>query len=371
VDHITNYLLQTKEFSEWNNNDYADFWYYEVGVNVFPADGKNKKPFMYKDGKEVFKILWEQYENESIPENTFKEWRENGFFEYGMALEIFRGKDKCKWLNVADCDNSLAIQVFFTEGLDQVSKDTIVEQHANKDKAHVYYLTEDKPLKLRTAGFTKESREKNKVPSFEVKSEGKQIIYCTPSIHKDGSKLEFLGTREIKTISNDIDEKITITLNKFATTKNQSQTGGDYDPFTIPLVEVIEDDFIIGEGENRNIILLRLVDSWKIRNPEFTENTLLKMLKEYNNEHCNPPYPLKKIRSITKDGYDFGWKKAIERIVNAREETSKKEKTDESLKDILGPQYWYNVEGIYDPKKRELNLMNLLKCLCQIIILQQ
>ena len=68
------------------------------------------------------------------------------------------------------------------------------------------------------------------------------------------------------------------------------------------------------EGMNRQIVLLRLVDSWKVKNPDLTFDVLLVMAKEYNQKHFIPPYPTRKVRSITKDGFEYGWRKAVERI---------------------------------------------------------
>lgn len=329
------YPFQEKKIEDWINNDYADFWYYEIGANVFPANGAEKKPFYTtKTGNQEW-IKWAKsgYQNKSIDENTFNEWKRVDAFKDGMALVcgiMFRGDNKGKWLNVIDCDNDIAIKECFMNGLDSTSKSTLVEQHANKEKAHVYFLTENKPLKLRTAAFTKESREKNLVPSLEVKSEGKQIIYCAPSKHKDGSRIQFLGTRKIKTVDHSIDDKITATLNKFATTVNNTNNtnniGGDFDPFTIPLAQVVEDGFTISNGDNRNIIIVRLVDSWKIRNPEYTFKILLRMAEDYNKEHCVPPYSADKVKSCAKDGYNYGISKLVKLLKREHMEKKSDEK---------------------------------------------
>jgi hypothetical protein len=32
------------DFKNWTVNEYADYWRYEVGMNVIPADTRNKRP---------------------------------------------------------------------------------------------------------------------------------------------------------------------------------------------------------------------------------------------------------------------------------------------------------------------------------------
>ena len=71
----------------------------------------------------------------------------------------------------------------------------MVEQHLdNKDKAHVYFIVE-KPLTNRGSinGNTKEVG----LPIIEVKSEGKSLVVCSPSIHKNGFRYEVLGIKTL------------------------------------------------------------------------------------------------------------------------------------------------------------------------------
>ena len=57
-------------------NESADFWRYDIGVNVIPADTKNKKPLE----------LWSEWQKKAIPEQLHNTWKEQGFFSQGIAL---------------------------------------------------------------------------------------------------------------------------------------------------------------------------------------------------------------------------------------------------------------------------------------------
>lgn len=133
ADHITylgiNDKVDDKPYDTADNpvnlpsfdyNASARFWFYEIGANTLPANSRNKKP----------SVKWKQYEDKPIPEEIFEEWIRLDMFRDGIAVvcgKLFRGKYKGMWLNVIDCDNKLAIELLFVEGLDETAKKTIVE----------------------------------------------------------------------------------------------------------------------------------------------------------------------------------------------------------------------------------------------------
>jgi hypothetical protein len=96
----------TNDFKNWSFNDYADFWRYEVGMNVIPADTKNKKP----------KVEWKHLQNKPIPTDLYNYWKREGMFKDGMM--IITGKvwhnnlKKELFLNCIDLDNDIAIKEF-------------------------------------------------------------------------------------------------------------------------------------------------------------------------------------------------------------------------------------------------------------------
>ena len=58
------------------HNTYADYWRYDIGVNVIPAQTKLKKT----------SIKWLQYQNAPIPESQHTVWKNSGAFTEGMAI---------------------------------------------------------------------------------------------------------------------------------------------------------------------------------------------------------------------------------------------------------------------------------------------
>ena len=50
--------LPTITFYHKNNNNWSDFWRYNIGVNVIPADTKNK----------VTNVKWSEWQDRPIPE---------------------------------------------------------------------------------------------------------------------------------------------------------------------------------------------------------------------------------------------------------------------------------------------------------------
>ena len=61
-------------------NEYADFWRYNIGVNIIPADTRNKKPL----------VKWSEYQNKPIPEWEHNQWKKSGMFCKGLAIILGR-----------------------------------------------------------------------------------------------------------------------------------------------------------------------------------------------------------------------------------------------------------------------------------------
>ena len=54
-------------------NNAADFWYYKIGTNVIPANTKIKKANLID--------TWTPWQTNSIPEDIFQGWKDEGLFE--------------------------------------------------------------------------------------------------------------------------------------------------------------------------------------------------------------------------------------------------------------------------------------------------
>ena len=117
-------------------NQWADFWYYDRGVNVFPADTVNRKPL----------VNWKQWQNISIPERLFLKWKEIGSFDKDIAIIpglSYRGKNKGLYLILIDADKQEAIHELATRNGNTVTLEKLatrfnVEQHKN-DLTRAFY----------------------------------------------------------------------------------------------------------------------------------------------------------------------------------------------------------------------------------------
>jgi len=282
-------------------NEYADFWRYEVGVNVIPANSKQKIPL----------TKWTEYQNNPIPKEIHDEWKKENKFNQGLAVicgQVFHNDEhKGKWLNGIDCDNKLGLEKLCPVGINSIALITIVEQHANKEKGHIYFYTSE-PIKSKSANDGKN----NTVPQIEVKSGGKFLLYCAGSIHKDNSPIEILGIKQVKTVDK---ESLEFNINEICKEFQVPYLEGIAE-IRKPVSEMIKDDFVIYEGGNRSEAILRYLSSKKIKNPEFTLDDLYRLGKQFNEKHCKPPYSDYKVKQDAKQSLGYGEEKIKENKQN-------------------------------------------------------
>ena len=87
-DSTTSHRYQTIPRDQWTTNDWADFYSFEYGVNVLPADtGNPDKDKRKPKDLEICGGTWTQWKNEAIPIEIHEEWKKRGSFEkYGLAI---------------------------------------------------------------------------------------------------------------------------------------------------------------------------------------------------------------------------------------------------------------------------------------------
>ena len=89
-------------------NEWADFWRYGIGVNIFPVDTRIGKNFSE----------WKVWEDQPIPEEQHENWKKENAFAKGMAIlpgkVWFREDKKDYYLVFIDLDNQ--------NGIDEVCK---------------------------------------------------------------------------------------------------------------------------------------------------------------------------------------------------------------------------------------------------------
>ena len=84
-------------------NQWTDYWYYKIGVNVIPANTKEK--ITYEN--------WISWQDKPVPEELHELRKKNGKYSRGIAIvlgKIWRGKYQSQYLNGIDCDNKKAIE---------------------------------------------------------------------------------------------------------------------------------------------------------------------------------------------------------------------------------------------------------------------
>ena len=173
-------------------NEWADFWRYQIGVNVLPA--KRKRPL----------VQWKQWQNKPMPEDMHNQWKKQGAFAEGISIvpgKVWHNKEKQGlYLISLDADKQQAITELCTQNgkkvsLDKMAQKFLVEQHKdNLQKAHVYFYS-PKPFPKKDA---------DSVLGLEVKGVGGHgVANCAGSIHKNGKPWEIIGTTNPITLTTD------------------------------------------------------------------------------------------------------------------------------------------------------------------------
>lgn len=278
-------------------NQWADYWYYIVGVNVIPANNTHsdpklcKKPF-WTDSKGIQHwISWKKdgYQTEPIPEELFKFWKVNNAFDKGIAIicgKVMRGAYKGLWINGIDCDNKAGTEAMCTQGVEETAKRTLVEQHANPDKCHILFYTKE-PLKNRAAVVGAEKQ-------IEVKSMGKHLLYCSGGYHKDGSLIDIVGTEIIQIVNNHqaLEKRLDKELGTVIKLKSTSAKVTD------------EELSKLNEGDNRQDTILRKLGQHFHPMPqkEITETECINKSIELNSK-LGTPYDEDRVVKLGEDFY--------------------------------------------------------------------
>ena len=311
--------------------DWIDYWRLKIGIDLIPA---------YTQGK-ITNIEWSKYQNKNIPEEQYRDWHLKGAFDNGMAIvmgKIRRGLNKGKYLACIDIDNKRGIEEFLshfgkTDSLDKLAENTIVEQHDDdQNKAHIYFIVE-KPL-TKKSGIAG-SRNNLDIPAIEVKSESSHgIMFCSPSIHKDGYPYKIIGTKEPTVLDKKNSEILENYINQIYQRYELSARNIDN---LIPIEELFKEDFKVYQGNNRHETLLRIMESLIQRLRSIcSEEGIKDMALQYNLEHFEPPLDDKEFEKQWTDAKNYISKKESMKIRGEGEEEKSIPENDEIeyLKDI-------------------------------------
>jgi putative DNA primase/helicase len=296
-------------------NTLADFWRYDVGVNVIPVQTKLKKIF----------IKWSQYQNASIPESQHIAWKNSGAFLDGIAIiagKVWHRADMAgHYFTMIDFDKRDAIEDFCTMNekllsLEEIAEKFIVEQHTDdKNRAHIYFYS--------SIPFVKKSADSK--TGMEVKGLGEHgVSYCTPSVHQnkdtnDSKEYRYQLIKLILPISLERKQALdmmhhldSICLKHGVEYLHKDHRSNKLNSIIKSLK--IDPTIEINEGE-RHLTLLSAADSLllRYRNKGKTEKWLKGFLSDINQQLCHPqPLPDDELNEIWKSalGYVNGIKNA-------------------------------------------------------------
>ena len=280
-------------------NKWADFWRYQIGVNVIPADAVKRTTYVkWKDDPRG------NWQIQPIPKEMHDEWKKTGAFEKGMAVicgKVFHNDAKKNlYLCAVDADNRKAVEEITRNDLAGFAKQTLVEAHANPNKAHFYVYT-TKPMPKKSSDATNldllRKMENNEIPAIEVKGDGTHgVMFCTPSPHRDGSRYGIIGVTE-PAIYDKIGEAINNLCDRFSL--------GRDDKNMVPMKVLIKDDTRILEGNNRHEGLMRYAESILRKAPFLEKSIFYDIIQAKNNRMCVPPLNDKEVQKQINDAIAF------------------------------------------------------------------
>ena len=269
-------------------NDWSDYWFYEIGANVIPANTREKNTF----------VGWSECQDKPIPEEVHISRKQSGYYDKGIALipgKLWRGPYAGKYLVAIDLDNKKAIEEFCRDRLEELKQQTLVEQTSNTDKMHIYFIV-DREIPNKSSDKTNTTTlakiKANEIPALEVKSNGKGIMFCSYSPHQNGGNYQIKGTLKPQVFNAQVvEDRIGGICDKygipygFSSSRNENSS-----TYQIPIEDLFKPETKILEGHNRHRELLRIMDSLLTRTRGIlSPNKIKELAYEWNQEHCIPP----------------------------------------------------------------------------------
>ncbi|MGD1837822.1 MAG: hypothetical protein ACPKPY_07165 [Nitrososphaeraceae archaeon] len=298
-------------------NKWADFWFYQIGVNIISADTRRK----------TVCENWSSWQNKYIPKELHEFRKKNGYYNKGIAIitgKIWRGPFKDKYLVAIDLDNKKAIDEFcINKKLELFKSKTLVEQHADKNKIHIYFIVDeqipDKSSDINNIDM-RSKIEDNEIPAIEVKASSKKIMFCSNSPHKNGSNYQIIGTLEPQVFEAwGIKEQISIICDKYNISYNLKRSNNNL----IPIKDLFESETKILEGHNRHEALLRVMESLLQRNRGImTLEEIKEHARKINQRLCVPP--------LNDIEFEKQWKHAIKFIERNHDNINENRETEDT-----------------------------------------
>lgn len=336
----------------YNHNDCGDYWRNKKGVNVIPADTKNKTP----------SVQWSEWQNKPIPQELHDKWKSENAFSKGMAImpgKVWHRQDKKDYYLIAiDADKKEAITEICTRNgkttsLPEMAQKTLVEQHKDclEDRAHIYFYSPI-PFPHKSA---------DSVLGLEVKGLGEHgIMFCSPSLHKDGYRYEIIGTTEPVCLSKEqaieLLQHIDQICIKHGLQYLENNSGILDDKIKAMLKTFVIDRTIVISKGNRHRTLISIANSILFRHSGLKNNETLKnFFMQINDSLCQPePLPEREIKNIWKSALDFAAtnnkKEKEDRMQthHLEEEQQEQSTVEELVEQIMSK---YNIKTLMDTEE--------------------
>lgn len=256
-------------------------WPYVCKIAIFPADTVNKT------------VGLKQWPTIDFSKVDFRTEMKRGVYDNGAACRLGQTLEEGLYSIALDFDGWDAVEAWFGswENVLKHSEKSLVEWHQDKSKIHVLlFAHEPFPNKKIYIG-------PNKV-LLEIRCE-KQILFISPSPHKDGNKYTPLGTTHIETLYSEsrlLSLKSKIDL--FSETYMSDTDKARYDAW------LDEPNTILGEGGGRHTATLHKVKSyfWKYSGEwlNLSDSKRFERAWQWHLAHCNPPRSRQEFDRICK-----------------------------------------------------------------------
>jgi hypothetical protein len=313
-------------------NSWADFWRYDIGVNIIPADTKNKSTY----------IKWSEWQDKPIPEEQHNKWKQEYAFSKGIAIipgKVWHREDKKDlYFTFIDADKLEAITEISnrngkTISLNEMSQKFLIEQHKdNPDKAHIYFYS---PISF-------PQKTADSILGLEVKGIGEHgIAFCSPSIHKNGMHYEIIGNYQPVTLNVEQARELIQHIDQICIKYGlqyieKGFTSSDISNNKLRNIIktlVIDTTIKIPQGK-RHVTLISVADSLLFNHlgkdkgkTKKTEKQLKEFFERINYLLCEPePLPDSEINSI--------WNSAVDFVLRIRE-GEQKEGEEENILELI------------------------------------
>ncbi len=259
--------------------DYVKKYRDDMGLNIgeknpidHPNPLKRKAPRPDSNGK----IPWHNEINET--EISLKD-----------GLCVFCGRTSLNLMVIDIDDHSL-----FDSFKEYHDKTFIVK--SGKRGYHIYFRTYENP-KSRSLDNAKKQH-------LDILGQGK-IAVLPPSIHPETKKpYEIISDKKIKQLSRIEEQGLHQKLKDLG-------FGNAEEIKTVR--ELHAKDLIKTKGDNGGLDLLRVISSWKVKNPELSKPIIKTMAHAYTNEHHDPPCTDEKVESLVNQSFEYAEDKIAEK----------------------------------------------------------